>query len=167
MLFGEGEKLMANAPNELPLRCRGIAVVLLKKFGDKYKVLLMKRAEKVLNDAWCYIGGGIEVGEKAWGSAVREIREETGIVNVSLYSANICEQFYGVIDELIYIAPVFVGYVDESENVTLNNEHKEFQWLSFAEAKERATLPGNEQVLEHIEKYFVKRAPLDLLKVWG
>lgn len=158
---------MGNTPNGLTLRCRGIAVVLLKKFNDKYKVLLMKRAEEILNDAWCYIGGGIEVGERAWESALREIREETGIVNVSLYSANICEQFYGVIEEFIYIAPVFVGYVDESENVVLNNEHKEFQWLSFAEARERATLPGNEQVLEHIEKYFVKRVPLDLLKVWG
>lgn len=158
---------MGNTPNDLPMRCRGIAVVLLKKFNDEYKVLLMKRAEKILNDAWCYIGGGIEAGEKAWESALREIKEETGIHNVSLYSASICEQFYGVIEEFIYVAPVFVGYVDDSENVILNNEHKEFQWLSFSEAKERAALPGNELVLEHIEKYFVKKIPLDLLKVWG
>ncbi|WP_269898340.1 NUDIX domain-containing protein [Lysinibacillus sp. JK80] len=39
----------------------------------------MKRSTSVLNNVWCYIGGGIEEGEMAWESAVREVKEETGI----------------------------------------------------------------------------------------
>jgi len=149
---------------EIPIRCHGIAVVLLKEFNGEYKVLLLKRATPVLKDIWCYIGGGIEEGEKAWESALREIREETGITKVSLYTSNKFDQFYSSIEDYIYIAPVFVGYVDE-EDVILNYEHTDFKWMSFIEAKERAYLPGNDEVLEHIEKHFVKRNPMEWLRV--
>ena len=73
---------------EVPIRCTGIATVLLKKIENEYKVLLLKRATSVLRDAWCYIGGSIEEGEKAWEAASREIKEETGITNVVLYTSN-------------------------------------------------------------------------------
>jgi dATP pyrophosphohydrolase len=128
-------------------------------------VLLLKRASPILHNEWCYIGGGIEEGETAWQAALREIQEETGITNVSLYSSNKFDQFYSSIDDFIYLAPVFVGFVDEKEDVKLNNEHKEFKWMSFEEAKEKVTLPGNDEVLAFIEKHFVKRNPSEWLKV--
>lgn len=156
---------MGDGFNAIPIRCRGIAVVLLKVIEGQHKVLLMKRADRSLEDAWCYIGGGIEEGEKAWEAALREIQEETGITKVSLYSANICEQFYHINRDSIWIAPVFVGYVDDSEDVVLNCEHKEFKWLTFGEAKDKATFPGNDTVFEHIEKHFANRKPTKLLRV--
>ncbi len=150
---------------EIPVRCQGIAAVLLKKIDNEYRVLLMKRASSVLQDAWCYIGGGIEKGEKAWEAALREISEETGITKLTLYTSNKFDQFYGAEEDYIYIAPVFVGYVDETEDVCLNVEHKEYQWLTFEEAKEKAALPGNDEVLEHIYKHFVKRSPSEWLLI--
>ena len=42
---------------EVPIRCKGIAVVLLKKMENEYKVLLLKRATPILQDVWCYMGG--------------------------------------------------------------------------------------------------------------
>lgn len=97
---------------EIPIKSSGIAVVLLKKFDDEYKVLLLKRASSVLNDAWCYIGGGIEKGETAWEAAIREVAEETGLKDVSLYIANKFDQFYDPKADYIYLAPVFVGFVN-------------------------------------------------------
>jgi len=70
---------MSRSYYEVPIRCTGVATVLLKKIENEYKVLLLKRATSILKDIWCYIGGSIEVGEKAWKSALREVREETGI----------------------------------------------------------------------------------------
>ena len=148
--------------HEIPISCRGIAVVLLKKVFREYKVLLMKRATPILQDAWCYIGGGIEEGEITWEAALREIREETGITKVTLYSSNKFDQFY---NSNIYIAPVFVGYVDDSEEVILNWEHKEFKWLTVNEAMQKTTLPVNDEVLKHIEKYFIKRQPAEWMQV--
>lgn len=151
--------------SEVQIRCTGIAVVLLKKVDDQHKVLLVKRAESVLKDEWCYIGGGIEEGEKAWEAAYREVEEETGITNVSLYSANTFDRIYSIEGNYIYIAPVFVGFVPEDQEVVLNEEHSDFRWLSFEDAMGIVSLPGNEEVLSFIEKHFVKKEAPDYLQV--
>lgn len=47
-----------------------------------------------MKGAWCQVTGGIETGEKAWQAALRDVREETGIILGSLWSGDIVEQFY-------------------------------------------------------------------------
>ncbi|MGV3467434.1 MAG: NUDIX domain-containing protein [Heyndrickxia sp.] len=150
---------------EIPIRTSGIAVVLLKKFDDEYKVLLLKRTSSVLNEAWCYIGGKIEKGEKAWEAAVREVEEETGMTDISYYVSNRFDQFYDPKVDYIYLAPVFVGFVNHGQDIKLNEEHSEYKWLTFKEALEKVTLPGNDEVLTFIEKHFVKRKPTELLRI--
>ncbi len=150
---------------EVPLRCTGVAVVLIKRTDSDYNVLLLKRDTSVLKDVWCYIGGGIEEGEKAWEAALREVKEETGITDLSLYSSNQFDQIYSPKENYIYIAPVFVGYVDESQKVNLNYEHTDYKWVSFKEAFDTVSIPGNEEVLLSIEKHFVNRPPLHYLRV--
>ncbi|MGM7681181.1 NUDIX hydrolase [Cytobacillus sp. Hm23] len=150
---------------EVPLRCTGVAAVLLKKVGADYKVLLLKRDTAVLQDVWCYIGGSIEEGEKAWEAALREIQEETGITCNSLYTSNLFDQIYSPQGNYIYIAPVFIGYVDETQKVSLNYEHSDYKWVSFKEAFETVSLPGNEEVLRSIEKHFANRKPLHNLRI--
>ncbi|WP_226672339.1 NUDIX hydrolase [Rossellomorea aquimaris] len=153
--------------SEVPIRCTGIAVVLLKKVENQYSVLLVKRAKSVLKDVWCYIGGGIEEGEKAWEAAYREVEEETGITNLSLYSANTFDRIYSMEENYIYIAPVFVGFLASDQEVNLNEEHSEYQWLSFQEAIDIVSLPGNDEVLSSIEKHFVKKEAPGYIKVGG
>ncbi|MEI2664203.1 NUDIX hydrolase [Rossellomorea sp. LJF3] len=151
--------------SEVSIRCTGVAVVLLKKEDDQHKVLLVKRAESVLKDEWCYIGGGIEEGEKAWEAAYREVEEETGITNLSLYSANTFDRIYSIEGNYIYIAPVFVGFVADDQEVVLNEEHSDYRWLSFEDAMGIVSFPGNEEVLSFIEKHFVKKEAPDYLLV--
>ncbi|WP_454191086.1 NUDIX hydrolase [Paenibacillus sp. Marseille-Q7038] len=156
---------MSGEQHEVPLRCKGVAVVLLKNTPRGYKVLLLKRASSVLRDIWCYIGGGTEEGEQAWETALREIREETGITKLSLFTSNKFDQFYSAKEDYIYIAPVFVGYVDDDQEVILNNEHSEYEWLTFTEAIERVSIPGNDEVLDFIKKHFVNIAPMEWLRI--
>ncbi|MBZ9536256.1 NUDIX domain-containing protein [Cytobacillus oceanisediminis] len=156
---------MANEEAQTPIRSTGIAVVLLKKIEGMYKVLLLKRATPILKDVWCYIGGSLEQGEQAWQAALREVKEETGITNLLLYSTNTFDQIYSPLENYIYIAPVFVGFIEEDDHVRLNDEHSEYKWLSFKEAIEYVSLPGNDEVLTHIEKHFEKKSPLDWLRV--
>ncbi|MGE7113533.1 NUDIX hydrolase [Lysinibacillus sp. NPDC047702] len=150
---------------EIPIRCTGIATVLLKKINNEYNVLLLKRASEALRDVWCYIGGGIEKDESAWEAALREIKEETGITKVRLYTSNKFDQIYSPKKDYIYIAPVFVGFVEEQQEVTLNDEHSDYQWLSFNRAIETVTLPGNDEVLRSIEKHFIMRKPPKYLRI--
>jgi dihydroneopterin triphosphate diphosphatase len=150
--------------SEVPLKCTGIAAILIKKLEKESKVLLLKRAGTVLPDAWCYIGGSIEEGETAWEAALREIKEETGISLPYLYISNQYDQIYSAKDNYIYMAPVFVGYVPENQQVILNHEHSAYKWMSFAEAIETAALPGNDKVLMSVEKHFAKKSPPDFLR---
>ncbi|MBN8192964.1 NUDIX domain-containing protein [Bacillus sp. NTK074B] len=150
---------------KVPIKCTGIAVILLKKVEGEYRVLLMKRAESVLKDVWCYIGGGIEEGEKAWEAAYREVKEETGIINLSLYSANTFDRIYSIEGNYIYIAPVFVGFVAADQEININEEHSDFRWLTFQEAMDTVSLPGNDEVLAFIEKHFVMKEAPGYLKV--
>lgn len=151
--------------SEIPIKCTGIAVVLLKRVEGEHKVLLLRRNSHVLHGAWCYIGGGIEQGETAWQAALREIREETSITKVSLYSSNKFDQFYSATQDYIYVAPVFVGYVDEHQEVVLNHEHSDHKWLTFDEAVATVALPGNDEVLRFVEKHFAISRPFDWLCV--
>ena len=151
--------------NDIPIKSLGIAAVLLKKINNTYHVLLLKRNSQHLNNTWCYIGGGIEAGETAIDAVYREIREETGITELELYSANQFDQIFSPKENYIYIAPVFVGFVQQEQSVFLNDEHSEYQWFPFKEAKEVVSLPGNEEVLQSIENNFVKKKPLIHLKI--
>lgn len=150
--------------NHIPFNTSGIAVILLKKVDNDIKFLLLKRNTNPLKGLWCYIGGGIEQGEKAWEAALREVREETGITNVSLYATNQFDQFYDPHKDYIYFVPVFVGFVD-NQDVQLNDEHSEYKWLSYEEALNLLSLPGNENVLASIEKHFVRKQPLAELRI--
>ncbi|WP_260989759.1 NUDIX pyrophosphatase [Paenibacillus xylanexedens] len=149
----------------VPIRCEGVAVVLLKKDLNEFHVLMLKRAGRMLHGEWCYIGGGIEQGEKAWEAALREIHEETGITNVRLYTTNQFEQFYSHAEDYIYMAPVFVGYVHEDQSVQLNHEHSDYRWMTFDEAKQNAALPGIDDILDFVEKHFVRKAPSKWLQI--
>lgn len=144
---------------EIPIRSFGVAVVVLRKLGAETQVLLLRRNHTLVGE-WCQIAGGIEDGEKAWQTALREVKEETGLSCTRLYSADICEQFYEADRDAITLAPVFVGYVDATAEVVLNEEHSEFCWTSFSNAVDMVPFAGQRHVLRHVEAEFVQRQPV-------
>ena len=77
---------------EISIRSFGVSVVLLRKAEPQTEVLLLRRNQTLVGE-WCQIAGSIEDGEKAWETALREAKEETGLDYDRLYSADICEQF--------------------------------------------------------------------------
>ena len=151
---------------EIPVKCSGISVVLLKKVGDSMRVLLLKRSSAIFNQAWCYIGGGIEEEETAIDTALREIKEETGLVPVRLYTSNKFEEFYNPKENYIYKSPVFVGFIRETDEVRLNEEHCDYHWFSVSEAINKVTIPGADEILSFIDKHFIMKQPLEYLVVF-
>ena len=152
-------------PSEVPVRCDAISAVLCRREGNETRVLMLRRAGKNLNGCWCQVAGGMEEGETAVKTALREIREETGLAPDRLYSADICEQFYDPGRECINVFPVFVGFVDRDQEVELNHEHSEFEWVSIDEAVERVPFPGQRALLRHVEREFIRREPNELLRI--
>ena len=149
---------------ELPIRCYGVSSFLLTIENDGYRVLLLKR-KKTVKDIWAGVSGKIEAGEKAWQAALREIKEETGLTPEKLYSADICEQFYEIDKDSIWIAPVFVAYISDNAAVTINEEHSEFGWFTFEEAMLKVPFTGQRRILRHIQEEFVQHQPIEWLLI--
>ena len=145
----------------VPIVCRYISLVVLR--GEE--VLLLKRASTRMNGEWCQVAGGIEDGERAWETAVRELHEETALVPERLYSSDIIEQFYEPDRNRISVVPVFVAYVAQGAEPVLNEEHSDWQWVSIDEAQELVPFPGQRKMLEEIREIFISRVPSELLRI--
>ncbi|MEM9105270.1 MAG: NUDIX domain-containing protein [Pseudomonadota bacterium] len=150
--------------HSIPVRPFLSSVFALRRIGSSCEVLLLKRAQS-LAGAWCQVAGSIEEGETAWQAGLRELREETGLVPTSFYSADICEQFYEAERDAITMAPVFVAFVDPKAAVVLNHEHSAFRWFGLEEAVETVSFGGQRKALRWIEEEFVQRKPSAFLKI--
>jgi dATP pyrophosphohydrolase len=148
----------AGGMQEIPIRSFAVSVVIVRDFGKGHEVLLLRRARSLAGE-WCQVAGAIEPGETAWQAALRETQEETGLVLQSLYSADICEQFYEAERDAISLLPVFVGYASAGDMVRLNAEHSDFKWVSFDEAVKMVPFAGQRSVLRHVQGEFIEREP--------
>ena len=124
----------------------------------------MKRADS-LEGVWCQVAGKLEEGETAWRAALRELKEETGLTPQTLFSADICEQFYEPDQDAITMAPVFLAIIGADDEVRLNEEHTEFCWVSFDQACDMVDFGGQRRCLRWIEDEFVRRTPSPYLKI--
>ena len=144
--------------HEIPIRSFAVSVVVVRKSGGESEVLLLRRTRSLAGE-WCQIAGAMEAGETAWEAALREVKEETGLRPVALYSADICEQFYEADRNAISLLPVFVGFARADDDVQLNAEHNEFRWATFDEALRMVPFAGQRNVLAHIRREFIDREP--------
>jgi dATP pyrophosphohydrolase len=151
--------------HKIPIYAHSVSVVVVRNAPGRAEVLLLLRAGPKLPGLWCQVAGVVEANETAWQAALRELREETALTPVRFYSADICEQFYESSQNAIILVPVFVAFVAADAEVVMNKEHERYEWLSFDEARQRVTFPGQRQMLRRVEVEFVLRTPGELLRI--
>jgi len=118
--------------------------------------LLLKRNEKQSYPGlWQMVTGKIEGKEKAHQTALREIKEETGLLPVQLWVAPTINSFYEPKDEYICLLPVFAARVKREAKVILSEEHTEYKWVRKDEAKKLLAWPGQRDAVDIIEDYFL------------
>jgi 8-oxo-dGTP diphosphatase len=62
-----------------------VDIVLLRKEGDEYQVLLIQRAQEPYQGTFALPGGFVEIKESLEDAAQRELLEETGLDGVQLH----------------------------------------------------------------------------------
>ncbi len=130
--------------------------------------LLLKRASyQWFPDLWQMVSGKIKDGEKAYESALREIKEETGLIPEKMWVLPNINSFYLVEDESINLVPVFVARVDMDSIIKISSEHSEYKWVNRKEAKELLAWPGQRRSVEIIEECFdiSKKSFLHLVEI--
>ncbi|MBQ4853189.1 NUDIX domain-containing protein [Rhodanobacter sp. B2A1Ga4] len=155
---------MSSAPG-LSLRCHMVSVVVLRGTGKDARVLLVRRAGTYLHDVWSYVAGHVEAGESGWQTALRELREETGLLPATLHATSFCEQFYAAQDDGIELVPAFVARVADNVAVRLNGEHSAFRWATLDEACGLLPFGSQRDLLAHVRREFVEREPSPFLRI--
>ena len=114
------------------------------------KFLILKRNEKKLYEhLWQGVAGKIEKDEEAWQTAIRELKEETGLDPVKMFVADHVSQFYEKHGDKVNLVPVF-GIEVDSKNVILSDEHIEYKWVDFKEAFDTLVWNGQKKGIQTV-----------------
>ena len=100
------------------------------------------------------VTGKIKEGEKAYETAVREIKEETNLEIDKLFLVPNVNSFYNSDDNSTNLIPVFVSVVEEDAAVTISEEHQSYQWVSKKKARKLLAWPGQKESIKIIKEYF-------------
>jgi len=126
-----------------------------KKNGIEF--LLLKRAEnQIYPGLWQMVSGKINENEQAFKTALREIKEETGLIPEKFWVAPNVNSFYSHEGDYISMLPVFAAKVSENASVTISNEHSDYLWAGPEEAKKLLAWPGQRKSVDVITEYFTK-----------
>jgi dATP pyrophosphohydrolase len=108
---------------------------IFKETENGIEFLLLKRADnQVYPGLWQMVTGKIKDNEKAFETALREIKEETDLTPTQLWVAPTINSFY-----------------------ELSDEHTEFKWLNREKAKGLLAWPGQRETVDIIEDYFINK----------
>jgi dATP pyrophosphohydrolase len=151
-------------PSGLPIRCGGVTAFVIADSGEAARVLLLKR-KTVPIGAWCPVSGRIEPDEKAWQTALREVGEETGLKEGTLYTTGFTDSFYDPAVNTIELMPVFLFMIAREEKVTLDEAQDDHAWLSVDAALAQLTFAGHKAALEVIRRDFLDREPEPLKRI--
>jgi 8-oxo-dGTP diphosphatase len=152
-LLVEGEKVVVDGDRgtveiagvtEVPV----VTSLLVRPDG---RVLLLKRSERVssFRGRWAGVSGFLE-GESPPQHAIKEIREETGIPASALTSVAEGRPVYSRDGDRIFVVHPF-AFLVQSDQVRLDWEHTEFDWVDASEIVRRPTVPKLDRVWSELE----------------
>ena len=103
---------------------------------------------------WDFVKGNIEDMETLKQTALREIREETGIIDVEFIDGfeEKIEYHYQRDEDLIHKEVVFFLAKTKTIDVKISYEHLGFVWLSFDDTLKKLTYKNAKNVMNKIKK---------------
>jgi dihydroneopterin triphosphate diphosphatase len=139
----------------MEIKSKMIEAHVFKETKNDLEFLLLKRSGKVIYPGlWQMVNGKIKEGEKAYQTAVREIKEETGLTPLKFWVVPNVNSFYSQDDNSIMMLPVFAAQVSESSPIILSDEHSDYKWADQDSAKKLLAWEGQRRSIDLIVKYF-------------
>ncbi len=128
-----------------------VTVFVVRPVGTTREFLQLRRsANDYLGGTWQTVRGTTEAGESAVQTVLRELREETGLTPLQLYSIGIVETFYIIAGDTIYHSPAFLACVAGDASVTLDEEHDAFRWINESELDRAFMWPSERPLIAAI-----------------
>ena len=120
-------------------------IVLYNDDNDEVQFLVLKYP----GGHWDFVKGKMENSEEPKQTAIRETKEETGIIDVEFidgFNEEISYTFYVKNKEIDKKVIFYLGKTKSTE-IIISHEHLDFAWLNFKDAMERITYENAKRVL--------------------
>ena len=129
-------------------------IVLFRKEDSKILFLLLHYP----SGHWDFVKGKIEEGESTRETAIREAKEETGIIDIT-FLENFEEwikydfQYQG---ELVHKKVVFFLAETKTKEVRISHEHLDYTWIDYNTSMEKTTFDNAKTVLTRAQMLLTK-----------
>ena len=120
-------------------------IILYNNDNDQIQFLVLKYP----GGHWDFVKGKMENSEEPKQTAIRQTKEETGIIDVEFidgFNEEISYTFYVKNKEINKKVIFYLGKTKSTE-IIISHEHLDFAWLNFKDAIERITYENAERVL--------------------
>lgn len=120
-------------------------VVLFRKENEKILFLLLHYP----SGHWDFVKGKMESGESPHETAIRETREETGIIDVKFldYFEEWIQYNFQFKGELVEKKVVFFLGETKTKDIKISHEHLNYTWMDYSTAMEKITFDNAKTVL--------------------
>ncbi len=126
------------------------AVVFIRKDAQVNFLLLHYEAGH-----WDFVKGNVETGENEKETVLRELQEETGIVDAQFVEGfkEKIEYFYRRQGATIHKQVIFFLMETHTEKVQISFEHIGYIWLDYEQAMEKLTFKNAKDVLQKAHEF--------------
>ena len=129
-------------------------IVLFRKENDENLFLLLHYP----SGHWDFVKGKMEKNESHTETAVRETREETGIIDIKFVEGfeEWIEYNFQFQKELVNKKVVFFLAETKTKDIEISHEHQNFIWLNYIDAMEKTTFDNAKTVLSKAQKKLIQ-----------
>ncbi|MHB9131883.1 MAG: NUDIX domain-containing protein [Armatimonadota bacterium] len=142
------ERLLFRYNEIMPTYCTTtVDVLIFRREGGRTLYLVLHRAAQVrYGGQWRLIEGTVPAGETPTATAVRTVREETGLQVNNLWSLDYVHAYYNPIADCTHMNPVFATEVSV-DTVVLGYEHDDSRWITYDQAHDFIRWPGLRELI--------------------
>jgi len=139
-----------------------VFVFLFRRINEDYEFALFKRKD---DGIWQGVAGGGEDGENPKMAAYREVFEEAGLTDtVELHKLDSISYIEAInfIDykqwgEDTYVVPMYFYAAEFGKEINISDEHSEYGWFSYEEARELLYWHDNKVALWELNERLKRR----------
>jgi 8-oxo-dGTP pyrophosphatase MutT (NUDIX family) len=141
-------------------RVTGVDVWPFRGAGSTAEFLLLHRSGRDGSPFWQGVSGWIEPGESPHLAALRELREETGLEAIELYSVDSVFDLYAWRRGAVEAIVPFAALVAADAKPRLSEEHDEWRWGTLATALDLVPYEPQRAALRRITADILDRPDL-------